>query len=62
MNNPVSKVSVALGAPEINIVNQVSDERGFYNFSLSLRTIIREWSATHPTTNNGNGHDGEEQA
>ena len=37
------KLSVSLSADEERIVNLLSKERGYYNFSQALRQIIQEW-------------------
>lgn len=51
MENPISKVSVALGDTEINIVNKTSEDRSLHNFSLAVRQIIREWFAMKQISN-----------
>ena len=40
------KMSVSLSADEERIVNLLSKEMGYYNFSLALRQIIHEWQAS----------------
>jgi len=38
------KMSVSLAAEDEKIVNALSKEMGYYNFSLALRQIIHEWA------------------
>jgi len=39
----ISKTSVALSNYERQIVQSESEKRGLFNFSATLRQIIREW-------------------
>lgn len=39
------KLSVSMSPAEEKIVNTLSREMGYYNFSHALRQIIREWHA-----------------
>jgi len=44
------KLSISLAAADEKIVNALSKEMGYYNFSLALRYIIREWRLGRDST------------
>ncbi len=48
-NKPSSTMTgISLTEHERRIVQAESERRGLYNFSATLRQIIREWAETYP--------------